>query len=556
MKFRDVTDADREALERFYETGEDADGFNNYWIEKYGYTIRVQKVFDFIENLIVPSGKGSGEPFVLQDFEKAFIRDIYDPIKNGKRVIRRAILSIARKNGKSTIIAALALVHLVGPEAIRNGEIYTAATERDQAAIVFRYAAQMVRADPELEQFIKIVDSTKTMICFGNGSLFRALSAEAGSKYGFNPSVVIYDELAQAKTRDLYDALDTSMAAREEPLMIVISTQSDDPQHILSQLIDDGLSGKDETTVCHLYAVPEKAKDIYDDPGLWKLANPALGIFRSLEEMEIAAKRAKRMPSFEAAFRNLYLNQRVKVENPLISRTEWQKCKKPLKIKKGEDIYLGLDLSGKHDLTALVGVSAGVNDIVRAWFWKPKDTLKDHERRDRVPYSVWEKKGVIEAPPGRVIQFDFVARKLAEIAATYNVLGVAFDRWRIDDFLNALSRLGIDAYVEGKDSPRGLRMVPWGQGYKDMGPAVDALEVAVLNGSLAHDGNPCLTWNVANAMPIKDPAGNRKLDKSKTRFRIDGAVAMVMALGLKSRDKKVELRSGYEDVEKIEILAF
>lgn len=552
MEFKKVLKKDRERLRE----GFDESLLDEEWQDKYGYSLRVQKIFDFIENLIVPSGKGSGKPFKLQSFEKAFIRDVYNPTKNGKRTVRRAILSIARKNGKSTIIAALALVHLIGPEAIRNGEIYVAATERDQAGIVFRYAAQMVRADPELEQFVKIIDSTKTMVCFGNGSTFRALSSEAGSKYGFNPSVVIYDELAQAKNRDLYDALDTSMAAREEPLMVIISTQSDDPQHILSQLIDDALTGRDKSAVCHLYTVPENMKDIFSDSKVWKMANPALGVFRSTEEMKIAAKRAKRMPSFESTFRNLYLNQRIKIESPLISKTEWVNCKKDLKLEKGADIYLGLDLSGKQDLTALVAVSAGVNDIVRAWFWKPKDTLKDHERRDRVPYSVWEKKKIIEAPPGRVIQFDFVAQRLAEIAAYYNVIGVAFDRWRIDDFLNAMDRIGLEAYVEGKDSPRGLRMVPWGQGYKDMGPAVDALEVAVLNGSLAHDGNPCLTWNVANAMPIKDPAGNRKLDKSKTRFRIDGAVAMVMALGLKSRDKKVELRSGYEEVEKIEILAF
>jgi len=153
------------------------------------------------------------------------------------------------------------LLHLVGPEAELNGEIYSAATEREQAGIVFKYASQIVRADPELMSYIKIVDSTKTMVCYSNGSVYRAISAEAGTKYGYNPTVVIYDELAQAKNRELYDALDTSMAAREEPLFIVISTQSNDPQHILSQLIDDGLTGEDPTTVCHLYAVPDDADE-------------------------------------------------------------------------------------------------------------------------------------------------------------------------------------------------------------------------------------------------------------------------------------------------------
>ena len=164
------------------------------------------------------------------------------------------------------------------------------------------------------------------------------MSAEAGTKYGLNPTVVIYDELAQAKNRDLYDALDTSMAARLEPLFIVISTQSNDPQHILSQLIDDGMSGNDPTTVCHLYAVPDDAEDVFTDVKLWKLANPALGDFRSLEELRTAAKRAKRMPTFEAAFRNLYLNQRVNAETPFIPRAEWTACQGEYEIAKRRNL--------------------------------------------------------------------------------------------------------------------------------------------------------------------------------------------------------------------------
>ena len=515
---------------------------------------RVQDIIDFIELLIVPSGKGAGKPIKLRPFQKKFIRDVYKTDKNGKRRIRRAILSMGRKNGKTLLTAALALVHLVGPEAIMNGEIYSAATERDQAAIVFRYAMQMVRADPELLSYIKIVESTKTMVCLSNGSLFRAISAEAGSKYGLNPSVVIYDELAQAKTRDLYDALDTSMAAREEPLMIVISTQSDDPQHILSILIDD--AARDPYSVCHLYETPENEKNIFTSKRAWKKANPALGDFRSLDEMKSAAERAKRLPSFESTFRNLYLNQRINMKAPLISRAEWVRCKKDREIPPGTPVYLGLDLSGKNDLTALVAVSDGPEDIARAWFWKPEETLAEHERRDRVPYTAWKRKGIIETTPGRAIQYEYVVRKLAEITRIYDVRGLAFDRWRIDDLLNAMQREGFDAYVEKKDFSRGLRMVPWGQGFKDMGPAVDALEVAVLNGTFSHDGNPCLTWNIANAMPVRDPAGNRKLDKSKTRFRIDGAVALVMAIGLKSRDRNSKMISAYESADKIEILTF
>lgn len=525
-------------------------------------TKRVKAIINFIELLTVPSGKGEGGPIKLRPFQKRFIRDVYGPMTpSGNRRIRRAILSMGRKNGKTLLIACLALVHLFGPEAIRNGEIYSAANDRDQAAIVFKYAAQMVRMDAELSAMVRIVDSTKTMYFIENGSVYRAISAEAGTKYGLNPTVVIYDELAQSRNTDLYDPLVTSMAAREEPLFIVISTQSNDPQHILSQLIDDGLKGHDPTTVCHLYAVPDDADDeaIFTSRKLWKLANPALGDFRSLEEMKTAALEARRMTTREAAFRNLYLNQRIDAQTPLIPRMEWLGCRKDIPIEPGEAVYLGLDLSGKTDLTAMVAVTADPEkDAVKAWFWKPEESLHDHENRDRVPYWAWKKEGFIETTPGRAIQYDWVVARIMEILKSYKVRGVAYDRWRIDDFLNAAGRLGLDVWVEGKDDvkTRGgkLRMVPWGQGYKDMAEPVDALEVSILERKLSHDGNPVLTWNVSNAMVIQDPAGNRKLDKSKTRFRIDGCIAMVMALGLKSRDLAEEPKpSAYEGLRVQEI---
>lgn len=512
------------------------------------YNERVERIISFIEQLKIPSGKGQGDPFKLRPFQKKFIADVYGPTDRlNNRLVRRAILSLARKNGKTALIAALVLVHLIGPEAVLNGEIYSAANDRDQASIVFKYAAQIVRSDPELMGMVKIVDSTKTMVCYQNGSLYRAVSAEAGTKYGLNPTVVIFDELAQARNRELYDALDTSMAARLEPLFIVISTQSNDPQHILSQLIDDGLKTgkyKDPTTVCHLYEVPidnEKMQvtyDVFNDPKVWKMANPALGDFRSLSEMKTAAKRAERMPSFESAFRNLYCNQRVDSQSPLIPRGEWMACLGDAEILPGTELYMGLDLSGKTDLTALVGISNGDQDKVISWFWKPGETLKEHEKRDRVPYTVWKKQGILHTTPGRAIQYGFIAVELAKIHQKYKIVGIAFDRYRIDDLMVAMAAIGLDCYVDSKDDARAgaIRLVPWGQGYASMTQAVEALEVSILERKFVHDGNPILTWNISNAMSISDPAGNRKLDKSKTRFRIDGAVACSMACGLKSRD--------------------
>src|SRR4029077_9053126 len=203
---------------------------------------RANQIIAFIECLTVPSGAGQGSFFKLREWQKRFLRDVYEPHDpiTGQRSVRRAILSVARKNGKTALIAALVLAHLVGPEATENGEVYSAANDREQAAIVYRVAAQIVRSDPELSEILRCVDSTKTIACPSNGSFYRAVSSESGTKHGLSPTFVVYDELAQAKSRELYDVMDTSFGARTDPLFVVISTQSNDPEHILSKLVDDG----------------------------------------------------------------------------------------------------------------------------------------------------------------------------------------------------------------------------------------------------------------------------------------------------------------------------
>jgi phage terminase large subunit-like protein len=456
--------------------------------------------------------------------------------------VRRAILSIARKNGKTALIAALVLVHLIGPEAIQNGEIYSAANDREQAGQVFKVAAQIVRADPELSEMLRVIDSTKHIACYSNGSFYKAMSAEAGTKHGLNPTFVIFDELAQAKNRELYDVLDTSMGARAEPLFVVISTQSNDPEHILSKLLDDGLNAGDPSICCHLYEVPES--DDAFDPANWKKANPALGDFRSLADLKAIADKAQRMPAEEPKFRNLYLNQRVAPIASLISRVEWMACAGTAEFVEKEEVYLALDMSAVIDLTALVMGSAGDKTRVRAFCWKPEDLLAEHSDRDfgsgNQRYVQWWNDGHLLASPGRTIDPAVVAQKIIELWRAYTVLGLAYDRWRIADLLREFDRLGFEAWEDrgGDKRGTGLRLIPWGQGYRDMAPAIDALELDVIERKLEHPSNPVLTWAMANAVSTMDPAGNRKLDKEKARFRIDPAVALAMLEGIKSRDRK------------------
>lgn len=503
---------------------------------------RAANVIKFIETLTVPSGMGQGKRFKLAAWQKAWIRDIYEPHRNGRRVVRRAILSIGRKNGKTALIAALALAHLIGPEAIPNGEIYSAANDRDQAAIVFKFARQIVECDPELIAMLEVVPSTKTMVAPITGSIYRAVSAEAGTKHGYLPSLVIYDELAQAKTRDLYDVLDTSFGARDEPLFVTISTQSNDPEHILSKLIDDGLSKTDPAIVCHLYAADEDCA--LDDESQWIKANPALGIFRDREDLATAVYKAMRMPAEEPKVRNLFLNQRVSPSSPLIARAEWFACAGDnVAFDAGEDVYLGLDLSSVLDLTALVMGSVDEPMRVQSFFWKPAELLREHSDRDfgagNQRYVEWRDAGHLLTSPGRSIAPEVIARFIAELTVRYRIRGLAYDRWRMDELMREFDRLGLQTYKDG-DKGDGLRVVPWGQGFKDMGPSIDALELAITGRSLVHSNNPLLNWNIGNAIATTDPAGNRKLDKSKARFRIDGAVALAMLLGLRARDRQVD----------------
>jgi phage terminase large subunit-like protein len=507
---------------------------------------RAENVIRFLELLTVPSGVGQGTKLKLREWQKEFIRDIYEPHgPNGRRLVRRAILSMARKNGKTFLVAGLALAHLCGPEAIPNAEIYSAANDREQASLVFRMAAQIVRADPELNSLLRVVDSTKTIAFYRYGSVYRALSSESGTKHGLNPTMVIFDELAQAKSRDLYDVLDTSMGARLEPLFVTISTQSNDPQHILSKLIDDGLNADDPTTVCHLYSVPDDWEDIYD-PSVWKRANPALGDFRDYGDFKALAEKAKRMPAEEPKFRNLFLNQRCSAESLLISRPEWMACVGDVTFQDGEPVYLALDLSSTTDLTALVMVSAD-DDTSRVlpFFWKPAELLREQSDRDfgsgNHRYSEWHDAGHLDSSPGRSIDPAVVATRVAELVGQYDVKGLAYDRWGMKTLLRDFDRIGLQCYEDNKENKKqelGLRLVPWGQGFQDMGPAVNVLIRAVADRKLVHANHPVLNWNMGNAVAVMDTAGFQKIDKSKARFRIDGAVTLAMALGLKARDRQ------------------
>lgn len=461
----------------------------------------------------------------LRPWQKKLIRGIYDT------PTRQAIISFGRKNGKTALAAMLLLLHLVGPEARQNSQLVSAANSRDQAAKLFALAAKMVRMSPDLAAYVVVRDSIKQLHCAELGTLYEALSADADKNFGSSPVFAVHDELGQVRgpRSELYGAIETGMGAHSGPLSIVISTQAPTDADLLSVLIDDAASGKDPKRKLFLYTAP---LDL--DPfgaKAWKAANPAYGDFLNPEEVANTAGAAQRMPSLESEYRNLHLNQRISQTSPLIPRAVWSACAAaPDDDAFRGRVYLGLDLSARNDLTALAAVARGDDGVwnARVEFFAPEVGVSDRAHRDRAPYDVWARDGWLTLTPGASVDYAYVAERLCAWFDDYDVAECAFDRWRIDVLKAELTRLGRTVIDEPGD---GMLLSPFGQGFKDMSPAIDTLEAELLNRRVRHGNNPILTWCAASAIAVRDPAGNRKLDKMKSTGRIDGIVALAMAMG-------------------------
>ena len=491
-------------------------------------TIRVsaQRVIDFVSLLTHTSGPAAGNAFTLRDWQQRIIDKIYGATyEDGRRKTRTALITIPRKNGKTELAASLALYHLLGDNE-KAAQVFSCAADRQQAALVFNCAAVMIRNDPELDAILNIIESQKRIVHYASGSYYQALSSESKTKHGYSASFIIFDEMAQLPNRKLWDVLSSSTGARAQPLTVIISTMSPNKHSVMYEQYDyaikvrDGVI-KDETFCPIIYQAPEDA-DIWDE-SVWFACNPALGDFRSLEEMQTFAARAKKIPAAEAAFRNLYLNQMVDAEQRFLSSSDWMACKQEIdpEALAGCQCFGGLDLSSTTDLTALILIFPMPDGSFKTlcWFWVPGDNLRDRADRDRVPYPVWRDQGHIIATPGRAIDKDFITHTMGKLAVKYDIQAIAYDRWRIKDLLKQLG----DESIE-------INMVEWGQGYRDMGPAVDHLETVIVNKTLHHN-SPVLDWCASNAVVTTDPAGARKINKEKCYEKVDGLVALAMALG-------------------------
>jgi phage terminase large subunit-like protein len=469
-------------------------------------------------------GRWDGVPFELLPWQRELITTLFGTVDNdGRRQYRTAYVEIPKKNGKTELGAAVAL-YLLFADGEPQAEVYSAAADREQASIVYHAARRMIELSPALAKRCKVIDSTKRIV-HNNGSHYRVLSAEAYTKHGYSPHGVIFDELHAQPNRELVDTLTLgSGAARAQPLFFLITTAGNDRHsicyeyHEYARQVRDGIID-DQTFLPVLYGIDEEAD--WTDPAVWREANPSMGQTITEEDMAAECRRAEQVPALENKFRQLRLNQWVKQESRFIPMVAWDACdERPAEESfRGAVFYGGLDLATTTDVAAFVAVHAddGGRFNALARFWIPEDNIDERVRRDKVPYDQWVREGWIEATPGNVVDYRTIRERIIEFGTEHELRELAYDRW-------GATQLSQDLDEEG------LTVVPFGQGYSSMsGPTKELLRL-ILDGSLRHGGNPVLRWMADNMVVRSDPAGNIKPDKERSSEKIDGIVALVMAL--------------------------
>lgn len=488
-------------------------------------------------------GEWAAKPFELLEWQW---RDIVAPLfgwkrADGTRRFRRGYIETPKKNGKSTLFSGLSLYLLVG-DGEAGAEIYSAAVDRDQASIVFNEAVHMVEASPALASRLNAVRSTKRIVFQRTRSFYKALSADVPAKEGLNAHAVLIDELHAQRSRDLWDTLRYAGASRRQPLHLSVTTAGYDKhsicweQHAYAEQV---LSGVIYDPAFFAYIVAAAADDDWTDPEVWKKANPSFGITVNADQFAEDFREARESPAKENSFRRYRLSQWTEQDVRWLQMEKWDACATKPQNVEGRECWGGLDLSSTTDLTAFVLVFPdGDRYEVLPFFWVPEEGARRRERRDRVPYGLWIKDGFIEATPGEAIDYDRIRRCINELGERFAIQSIAIDRW------NATQLAG---QLEGD----GFEMVAFGQGFASMNAPTKKLEELVLSGRLAHGGNPVLRWMASNVSIENDAADNWKPSKKKSRERIDGIVALIMALE-RACSGEAAIKWYYED-HKVEI---
>lgn len=495
----------------------------------------------FIECLCHTKGRWAGKPFKLLPWQEQIVRDIFGTLKaDGNRQFTTAYIEIPKKNGKSELAAAIAL-YMLFADGEASPEVYGAAADRQQAAIVFDVAHQMVNMTAALAKRSKILTANKRIVSGFNNGFYQVLSAEVTSKHGLNVSGLVLDEVHAQPNRKLYDVLTKGSGdAREQPLYFLITTAGNDTNSIcyeLHQKALDIIEGRkvDPTFYPVIYGVPESAD--WTSPAVWKEANPSLGDTITLEKVQAACESAKQNPAEENSFRQLRLNQWVKQAIRWMPMDKWDACDFVVNEDElaGRVCYGGLDLSSTTDITAFVLVFPPLDEEdkyhILPYFWIPEENVDLRVRRDHVPYDLWEKQGNLMTTEGNVVHYGYIEKFIEKLNERFNIREIAYDRWGAVQMVQNLEGMG-------------FTVVPFGQGFKDMNPPTKELMKLTLEKRIAHGGHPVLRWMMDNIFIKTDPAGNIKPDKEKSTEKIDGVVATIMAL-----DRAI--RCGLDDGESV-----
>ena len=488
---------------------------------------KADRAVNFIECLCHTKGVWAGEKFELIDWQEQIVRDLFGIVKaNGYRQFNTAYVEIPKKQGKSELAAAVAL-YLLCADNEERAEIYGCAADRQQASIVFEVAADMVRLCPSLLKRCKILAATKRIVYLPTNSFYQVLSAEAYSKHGFNIHGVVFDELHTQPNRSLFDVMTKGSGdARTQPLYFLITTAGTDINSICyetHQKAKDIIEGRKHDSTFYPVIYGAEPDEDWTSPAVWKKANPSLGITVQIDKVKAACESAKQNPSEENSFRQLRLNQWVKQTVRWMPMEKWDACKETYgpEFLKGRVCYGGLDLSSSTDITAFVLVFPPTEDdenyYVLPYFWIPEENMERRINKDHVPYDIWYKKGCLNATEGNVIHYAYIEQFIDDLGKIYNIKDIAYDRWGAVQMSQDLDNLG-------------FTIVPFGQGFRDMSPSTKELMNLVLSQKIKHNGHPVLRWMMDNVCIRTDPAGNIKMDKSKSTEKIDGAVALVMAL--------------------------
>ena len=472
----------------------------------------------FEKHLTHAKGELGGKQFLLEPWQRGYIRALFAE-ENGKRKVRTSLLALPRKNGKSTLAAGIALRCLLEQEP--GCEVYSCAASRDQARLVFDTARIAVEQSPTLRQQLKVYRSA--IVRESTHATYKALSAEAGIQHGLSPHAVIFDEL-HVSTREMWDVMLSGQGARRSPLTVALTTAGSDRKTVCWEVwkyAEAVASGaiKDDTFLPMIYAAAPE--DDWKAETTWAKANPNLGVSIKLDFLRSECQRAVEMPTYENTFKQLYLNCWTEQDTRWIQMHHWAQGNKPCPVDlTGRECFAGLDLATTFDTTAFV-LLFPLDDgtfWVEPHFWVPEENLQKRVRRDKVPYDVWQRKGLLHVTEGNITDYSAVRQGILDCAKKYTIRQIAVDRWNSTHLTQLLQE-------------DGLPVVGFGQGYGSMSAPARQIEAWCVGGKLLHGGHEVLTWQAGN-VAIQTDGQNIKPSKQRSHERIDGIVALTMAAGM------------------------